>query len=877
MQDSSTNPFIPQETQDVRRQTETLNSPLKRTVKLLLIITSVLAVLIGAGLIFLIPKTTSDDKKAHVELGNALQPPAQLSKLVPVKSTLGFSVNYDNQMFNSYAETPAPRDANGKEEGSGAYYENDDLRTPRDYSLVRITPTESIDSNRAAIADPPELVINSSITTEDLKANESKPDYKGMSQLALFVELSKEKKVAARTADDGSTVTIDATKPSNRTIGSITYQKIRYTTKNENNRITNVKYDDCYYTIQNSQPYAACITNVRPTSVDAAALDEQLLQSLAFHKTEKASAQLDTETSQPSTGASAADKKTQESANATDEEPEEDTKQLEFITKKPAYNSDSLSLKSIAMNQPSTVRIASLYCADLDLKLESGDTATKLTDACVGNLASGTFVSKDGLLATTGHAIRYEPKAAINGYINFAENQKDLQERLQRILDYLLKARLILQSDADYLKTGAQIGDQEALAKIENIGSVIPDDFVTASNDNYSYAIQPTDAPVVIDTSTASRPSFAYSDSVLSAKFVAADYDASKSAQEVFSSDTPAKDVGLLKAEGSFQNVPVAPGDGSKANDVLNSIGYQAFTDTSLVISKNQNKPVVNNAKVSQTYDKDGRRLIQVGAPVLPGHDGAGTFNQNGDMVGLAVYGLSYCPDQQCFAGGTVRSANELLNLLADKNMNLGTLSNATETWRTAVDDYFKGNYAAAQSGFAKAGSEYQFNRFAEPLAKLAQSKRGSAGDTSLYNQAVGAMVTVLIIMIVLTVLLAIIFVLQKKRLDSLRVGHYGAEPQQSAPVQQQPVMQQPTQQQYYPQPQPLSQPYQNVQQPPVSPPAVNQQPYPYQQPTAVDPQAQQQPIQPQQQPIVQPQQPAQPQPNDTQPPSADDPFYRQQ
>lgn len=860
MQDSSTNPFIPQETQGIRQQTETLNSPLKRTVKLLLIITTVLAVLIGVGLVFLIPKTTSDDKQAHIELGNALQPPAELSKLVPVKSTLGFSLNYDNQMFNSYAETPAPRDATGKEEGSGAYYENDDLRTPREYALVRITPTESIDSNRAAIADPPELVINSTITPEDLKANESKPDYKGLSQLALFVELSKEKRLSARTADDGSTVTIDATKPSNRTIGSVTYQKIRYTTKNENNRITNVKYDDCYYTIQNSQPYAACITNVRPNSVDAASLDEQLLQSLTFHKIDKAAEQLDEGAAQTPADTKSTDKK----AESSDvEETEEDT-QLAFITKKPTYNSDTLSLKSIAKNQPSTVRIASLYCSDLDLKLESGETATKLTDACVGNLASGTVVSKDGLIATTGHAIRYEPKAAINGYINFAENQKDLQERLERILDYLLSARLILQSDADYLKTGAQIGDQEALAKIENIGSIIPDDFITASNDNYSYAIQPTDAPVVIDTSTASRPSFAYSDSVLSAKFVAADYDTTKSAQEAFSSETPPKDVGLLKMEGSFQNAPVAAGDGFKANDVLSTVGYQAFTDTSLVISKNQNKPVVTGTKVSQTYDKDGRRLIQTSTPVLPGHDGAGTFSNDGNLIGFAVYGLSYCPDQQCFSSGTVRSANELLNLVADKNMTLGGLSEATKTWNAAVDDYFKGNYAAAQAGFTAAGSQYQFNKFADPLAKLAQSKKGSAGDTSLANQAVNILITILIVMIILTLLLAILFIIQKRRLDSLRVGHYGAQPQISQSIPPQPIQQAP--QPYYPQPQPLSQPYQNVQQPPVS---QNTQGG-YQQPQAS---AMPQPSQPPQQQYSQPQAPAQDQ---TQTPPTDDPFYRQ-
>ncbi|MBI3889076.1 trypsin-like peptidase domain-containing protein [Candidatus Saccharibacteria bacterium] len=853
MQDSSTNPYIPQETKAVRSATETLHSPLKRIVKLLLITTITLAVLIGGGLFFVIPRTAVEDAEARVALANALQPPGQLSKLVPVKSTLGFTLKYDNQLFTSYAETVAPVDASGKQ-GSSAYFENDDLRTSRDYNLIRITPAESSESDRAAVADPPQLLISSALTADELKANETKPDYKGLSQLSLFVQLSTDKRLAAKTADDGTTVSIDATKPSGQTINGVKYQKVRFTTKNENYRIANQKYDDCYYTIQNDTPVSACVTNVRPNSRDDATLGENALQSLSYQKSELVS---DDETEGTDAKAGPA---TTKQAVVTEGE------QLPLETPKPEYNTNFTSLSAIAKNQPSAVRIGSLYCADLNLKIASGDVVTTLTDACVGNLASGTIVSNDGYVATSGHAIRYSPKAAINGYINFADSQKTLLERLDRVLEYLLKARLILDSDADYLRTGAQVGDQEALAKIENIGSLIPDNYVTATKDSYSYAVQPTNKPLVVDASTGARPSFAYSDSVIEAKFVAADFDTNEVKQENFDSKTPAKDVGLLKLEGSFQNVVINAVGLPKANDILNTIGYQSFGDTSLVIGKNQNTPVVTNGAVNQTYDKDGQQLVQVATPVVPGTDGAGVFNQNGEYIGLGVYRLSYCPDQQCFANGTVRSASELTKLVEDKNLSLGSLSEASKVWVEGIDDYFNGNYSSASANFAKAGKLYGFNAYAAPLQKLASSKQGSASDTSLMNQLRSVMIIALIVMVVLTIIFVILFILQKRRLDSLRVGHYGAQPPYVGPSatpqqQQQAVVQQLWQPQQSQQVQPqYSQPQGTPQ------PLSQQQPYPQQnQP--------QQPMYGQQQtppPYQQPQAPQQ------QPSTPEDPFYRQ-
>lgn len=879
MQDSATNPYIPQESKQLQRKTETLHSPLKRIASIIAIATAVIAVLIIAGLFFVVPRTTVEDKQARIDLGNVLQPPAQLSRLVPVTSTLGFSLQYDNHLLVSYAETVPVGTA------SPDYFENDDTRTVRNYDLVRLTPAVNNLSSSDAVADPPNIIVSAQTTADQVQAAAAKPDYKGMSQLSVFVQMNIDKKKAARTTDDGSIVSIDATKPTSRTVNDVSYQYVRFTTQNDNDRISNQKYEDCYFTIQNDQPLSACVINVRPDNISTASLTESVLQTITYQKPTivDEAAKTATTDAQKTPTATKDTTKTDASTDTTTTDTSSDTpKQNDLIIPTPAYNHDWGSLRSVAKNQPSVVRIGTLYCADLQLKLLDGTTAMTLTNACTGGLSSGTFVSRDGMIVTTGHAIRYDPRAAINGYINFADNQADLIDRLQRILDYLMGAKIIQQSDADYLVLGVQTSNQEALAKIQNIGSLIKDSYITATNESYSYAVQLTDQPITVNNNGGARPTFAYSDTVIEGKYVASDYDASKSVQYTFDADKPTPDVGLIKANGSFQNVPIASGDAIKNGALLSTIGYPTSVASDLNIGKSQNKPIVTSMAVNQTFKQAQNSLISVDTPVVPGTDGGGTFDQLGNLVGLAVYGLSYCPDKQCVSSGTIRSSNELTKLIADKNMSLGNLSDATVAWSKGVDEYFKGNYVAAKSQFDQAGSLNPLNKFAAPLSKLAQSKVGSANDTSLFNQLQMIMIVVVIIMVVLTIGSASLYFFQKYHLDKLRVGHYGAgpsvAPQMNAPVAvAQPAAPYP-QQGYDMQPQ--QQPQMVQQQIPPQPPQYSA-PYPEQQ---IQPQ---QPVgeqsyaqQPQQAPLQQPQvppmqngqAPQQPQPA-VRPP--DDPFYQ--
>lgn len=822
MEDSSTNPYIPQASGSLQAKVKKQQTSFARIAKTVLIVGGVLIVLLGIALVFMIPRSSVVDEKARADLANVVQPIDKLSKLITIKSTLGFSVSYQDQLFSSYGEVGAARinDHNAEDQISGEHYENNDLKKERQYGMVRITPRESVDTSRSAVTLPPELEIRSYdkaallLTDEAKKAEKdtsktggnSNATPKGELAISTLVAIDSKKRLGDKTSDDGTTVSIEASKPTSVDIGGIDYQKVRFMTRNENYRITTESYDDCYYSIQNSQPYSVCVVKVRPDSVAPAALLEDTLRQVSYQSPEDSK----DVSLQPAIKLASAFKL----AQAGDDEQADSAEVTPQVTVTPAYVKDEASLKAIAKNQPSIVRIGTLYCANLLLKLADGSTNTTLSDACVGKTATGTFISNDGYIATTGQAVRFEPKDAINGYINFAENRDEMFDRLQRVLDYMLKAGHILETDAEYLKTGAETGDQDALAKIENLGSVIPDDYVQVSGDAYTYAIQPTDKPIVINRSAGNKPSFAYSDAVLSAKFFKGDYDTSKSAQENFASPTSSADVALLKVDGTFPTVKIGNGDDVKANQKLVTVGWPAYADSSLTIDKILNIPVATNRGVEQTFKKDEHFLMQTNTPILPGNDGAPTFDANNMMVGFGVYGHKYCPDQQCFGSGTVRSVNGLMAMIDKNNIELSTGSAMADAWAKGVDAYFIGNYQVAAAEFTNAGNAYRFNQIAKPLADLAVSKYGSPSDTSLINQLVtGFIVTIVVLVIAMTGLGVLLFI-HLRRLDTMQVGHYGEVQASPAPAMPTPAPQMP-------------------QQPPVSPFANQPSVYGYGAPTA--------------------------------------------
>lgn len=129
---------------------------------------------------------------------------------------------------------------------------------------------------------------------------------------------------------------------------------------------------------------------------------------------------------------------------------------------------------------------------------------------------------------------------------------------------------------------------------------------------------------------------------------------------------------------------------------------------------------------------------------------------------------------QQCFGNGTIRSVKELWQLLDENNITLKKGSASFANWKSGVDEYMRANYVASADSFGKS-RDYGYNRWAEPVQKLARTNQGTQYDTSFMNQLQVVMVVALVVLIIVTILLAIAFVIHRRRINMLQVGHYGA------------------------------------------------------------------------------------------------------
>jgi hypothetical protein len=754
MEDSSTNPYIPEESEKIRQAVYQRQSPLGRVVKWSMITAFVITVLVGIGLYFVIPRTEAVDTEARTKLANILQPPEQVQKQYNVESELGFSFSYDYEVFTSKAQVDTSTNPAGSSIASTFIqtYTDNELRIKRPYTYVSISPRLSSEAQQSFLPSRSQFEIFATTTSDELDKAAAVPENKDLSKLNIYVKLDTDKRKANRVNDDNTVVSIETTRPTKQTIGDIDFQRVRFKTLNENYRIPNVKYDDCYYTIQFEQPYALCVTSVRPIDANGASFVEGLVRSVKFTETSK------NDKNEP----------TDESTVVSDE--------LPLATLKPRYLEDADSLKAIAKTQPAVVRIGTIYCADLALKFQSGDPAASLSDACVETSSSGAIISRDGYIAASGSAMSFSKAELINGYINMGISQVDRLDRLDRVIDYMLKARLIESSVAEYLKRGAGTGEPEALAKIQNIGAFIDEKLVTITKDEYSFAVQLKEKPISINRD-GNKPSFAYSDNVVKGQMVEIKYVAPTTLIDDFNNSIAKENMALLKIDGIYPSLLVADSgrQSVKSDDVINIVGYLAYSDSSLTLDSNiRDFPVASVVKVEQVYEKDGAQIINVDTPILPGNDGAPVVNSQGELVGIASYDLSYCPNNQCFANGTVRPVSELIKLIESKNIKLVSDNTISKNWNSAVNEFFRANYAAASFNFGKVEVDYPANRWAIPLQRLSSDHKGKDSDTSFMNQLQFSMIIGTILLSITTILLAIMYLIQKKRMNRLQVGHYG-------------------------------------------------------------------------------------------------------
>lgn len=416
----------------------------------------------------------------------------------------------------------------------------------------------------------------------------------------------------------------------------------------------------------------------------------------------------------------------------------------------PSVLDDKTLVDVIAQNQPSVVRIATVFCADVTLS--SKYAVANFTDTCSGHVGSGSFISSDGYIATSGHVVSIPPVQALVEGVSTSPVATD------RYLGYLVASRLIPQSRANTIKKNITNKTDSSQADLVETADLIPADQVNSANDTTEYAIQLSNQPISLDT-TGNRVAITYTDMVIKAKYVDENYDRVSSDQGLTTGQFTSSDVALLKATGSFPYIKLGSIDALKPGDQLTAIGYPSQiqgVDSELT----QTVPSITQGLIKNiSYDSQAheRKIISTTVPIGQGNSGGPALNDRGEEIGLNTYSAIECPDLKCYGDGLVRDVADLKALIA-KNAIVLKFGGVTDDWTKALSSYVKGNYSDALNHLTKVHDEYPANYLVGSLLNVAKQQVGSATDTSSSYQAQGlveiAMVVLVVSIVVVTILM---------------------------------------------------------------------------------------------------------------------------
>lgn len=713
---------------------------------------SVLAIsLIAWAVIYFTGKTSSDTGKTQRGVAATLESDSTAPQLRTISSQLGVKIPYDSRELEGFGFA------------DDTTFANTDLDEARPYTVMRVRPVETSEATRNEVTlESPELRVTSSLSKGYWDLLATKKEYKDLSKIDILVKET----VQAHEKDK----TVESSDAEVKNIGDVDYRKVTFTSKNELYGVTTERKEDCYMTVQHDRPYVACINGIRASNF---AVVPQLESVLTAIKYEGLDSKLLVDTAVDDANAAAMpDSKDDEKIAATDKtSKEEDTSDEE--TKKttttqvaktvPSYLSATQDFKTMAAAAPAIVRVGTVYCADIKLSLPEGGDGPTLTGACVDKAGTGFFVSRDGYIATSASTVQVKPQEAIAAYITNAPDSSQALVRLQRILDYLVESRSIMQTDADALMAGAEERDQDSIAKVNALGSLIAPEDIAITKEKYGYAVQLADKPIVVNQNGDGSSSFAYTDTVIEAAIEAKDYSANLTQQQIYNGDVVTSDTALLKTKKSatYPTLRLAlSGEGGAEKSTVDIAGMPMYAVGSLASAQFRATPLYRSGQVSQTFSGgEGQKVRSISTSSHAGLAGAPAMDQSANVIGMATYNNLNCPDRKCFASTVIRDTVGITELAKQRNITLLSSSSSSTVWNEGINQLTKGNYRQATQLFNEASQLYPQNYMAARFADYSKSQYGTATDTSTMNsvvsllQALAAMMGGVLVLLVIALL----------------------------------------------------------------------------------------------------------------------------
>jgi len=411
-------------------------------------------------------------------------------------------------------------------------------------------------------------------------------------------------------------------------------------------------------------------------------------------------------------------------------------------TDKPAFAEAEIT----TLVKPSVANILHLYCKEIRLSNELPvNYLQRSYQFCNGNYGSGFLVAGNGLVATNGHVVTTYPEQDLIGGLNqgdqviatfvvdFVREALSTQGLVTTAEQGLFYTQQMMQNPSGVQVLIKSIYDLLDTKAIE----VVPLSekyFINLGNESFNFSQQ--------KLTVSNINNFVHdSQAIFGAELVGTDYANLFAKDVVLGEKKPlGSDVALLKIlnDNNYTYPSLQLGDAGdlQEGDAVLVIGFPGVVSGSdggqnlIDYESSSTKATVTRGIVSSIkQDNQGNSLIQTDATIGHGNSGGPAFNDRGEVIGIATYGIM--DDVGSF--NFLRDIKDLKELAADQASDLDPSASDTYlNWETALNYYWGNRFTKSLEFLTKVEESYPVHPTAENIVKDAEESIAEGKDIDL-------------------------------------------------------------------------------------------------------------------------------------------------
>ncbi len=689
---------------------------MKKYIKWWLIATAMLVVVSITAIIIIITNNGAKrlySPSAVKKTAKLLRETAQSSSYQQVDSNYGFSFKYETESIEAYGVVPAKESTPGVFKGES--FKDDELSTPRNYVSIDLRFKDrggeiikSADGKDSPYDKRSPVRPHLTITTNKLRNYFGDDTKEGKREPRLDM-LVKDKRKRIAEASEGSESTKLEMVESRVKVGEIEYRLLKVDRRIRvlNNEWISQGVDYYYMTVQNDRPYWVDIHNIKNSDqVDDLVTWQSVITSISYSK--------------PSSDALVFNQGIAKLAVSG----QTDTANIRDDI------SDEVFVNVIARNQLATVRIGSIRCADIDYTV--GSASLKLDGVCRGSIGSGSFVSSNGVVSTSGHVTVMSDEMMASGA--WPKNNKQWND----YYDFIVSAGYIGELELRSLVNKATGGNQSATQQLMAYLELVPGSGITLSNEKRKFIVQTSNDPIKMNSDATD---WTYTQTNISAKLIDEVVDRSTSG---FDEKSVYTDVALLQIDSATPSVILSSLSSTQKGDDVFAIGFPYIVDKGISTTHKNTVPSITSGKVERKYVVGGgHSIILMTTQVATGSSGGPSFDIQGRQIGINTYGGASCEDEQekvnsCFGAGVARDAKDIASLASKNSIRLESGGEVADLWRKGIDDFTAGKYSSAAIIFDKLDKLYPGNYLVTKFKTTAANQEADEVDTGAFTDVDG-------------------------------------------------------------------------------------------------------------------------------------------